>query len=115
MEEILVEGIKAGSQKKAEKKALEVANRHVGYRFPLSVERGEVPTASSIEVVRLNADGEPVNSKFKSTATTHVRPLATDAGGTGNTYKPRYKHVPPAVFPFTDPMTDQFITSVMEK
>lgn len=119
MEEILVEGIKAGSQKKAKQKALAVADRHIGYRFPLAIERDEVPSAKSIEVVRLNAIGEPVNSKFKSTATTHVRPLANDKGGTGATYKgggkPRYKHVPPVVYPFTDPITDQFITSVMEK
>jgi hypothetical protein len=133
MEEVLVDAIHAGSKRKAKKAALELSERHRNMRFPISADREQVPEAELIELVRLNKEGKPVNSSFESDAKITIRPLgkqasnckvvalpagtvakkvetktASKTGASNTTYTA-------ATFPFDDPLTDEFILTVMEK
>jgi hypothetical protein len=138
MEEVLVDSIHAGSKRKAKKAALELSERHRSMRFPISTDREQVPEAELIELVRLNKEGKPVNSSFESEAKITIRPLgkplmdtqastckvvavsagtvakkvetetASKTGAANTTYSM-------ATYPFDDPLTDEFILTVMEK
>lgn len=132
MEEVLVDAIHAGSKRKAKKAALELSNRHLSMRFPISTDREQVPEVELIELVRLNKEGKPVNTQFESSAKITIRPLnkghsmentkevsvpsgskvetktASKTGAANTTYSL-------ATYPFDDPLTDEFILTVMEK
>ena len=123
VEEVLIDSIKAGSKKKAGRLIMEHAARHTGYRFPQPIDREQVPDPVMIKLVRLDKEGRPVDSKFSMEAGVTIKPLPTKE------YKPEKKgskhpasnvgfkstYVPPKRWPLDDPMTDEFIKTVMEK
>jgi hypothetical protein len=140
LEEVLIDSIKAGSQRKAEQFIESVAKRHVGYRFPVEEERAYIPEPVVVEVVRLNKDGDPVKKTFNTRnttctikplvnsditinstsksqqladkAATNVVPLTSGGGKSNGTVK---KYSPPKQYPLADPLTNDILEVVMEK
>ena len=128
IEEVLIDAIKAGSQKKAARRIMDHAARHTGYRFPLTLDREQVPDPVMIEIVRLDKEGKPVDKKFSMVAPVTIKPLETSnpTGISKPTYKSKFeqgaanktgtttKYVPPKLYPLADPMTEDFLKTVME-
>lgn len=122
IEEVLIDSIQASSKRKAKRLIMEHAKKHTGYRFPLTIDREVVPDPIMIELVRLNKEGKPVDSKFSMEAGVTIKPLASSLNtqkkkastGAANKTGATRTYTQPKQYPLADPMTEEFIKTVME-